>query len=102
MDSSHISPDLRQLAELLASAMYDWRTPDLESIPQFVHELSNYFGQPITKRRLKAVPFSGVNGWELECAATLDLMLTQASKLFKVSNIEDAIEKLLASLRKEL
>ncbi|WP_416864620.1 MAG: hypothetical protein ACMVP2_18810 [Imperialibacter sp.] len=102
MDSSLVSTELREIAELFASAMQDWPTPDIESISQFVSELSAYFGQPITEQRLKAVPFSGVNSWELESGATLILMLEKALRLFKADNVETALEKLLTSLERQI
>jgi hypothetical protein len=97
-DSSLVTPELREIAELFASAMQDWPTPNIEFISQFVSELSGYFGQPITKQRLKAVPFSGVNSWELESGTTLILMLEKALRLFKVDSVETALDKLLTSL----
>lgn len=67
-----VTSKLRGLANLLITAINDWPTQNLESIPQFISELSSYFGRPLTKKRLNSASFSGINSWELESKASLE------------------------------
>ncbi len=95
------TPELRGLAELLIASMYDWPTQNLESIQQFISQLSGYFGQPITKKRLNSVSFSGLNSWELESKASLEELLSKASTIFGTNNIEETVERVLTELEKQ-
>ncbi|MCV9385355.1 hypothetical protein [Reichenbachiella ulvae] len=98
IESELITPELRGLAELLITSMNDWPTQNLESIKQFIDELSSYFGRPITKKRLNSVSFSGTNSWELESKASLEELLSTASAIFGTNTIEGMVEQLLAKL----
>lgn len=100
IDSESVTYELRGLAELLITSMNDWPTQNLESIPQFMSELSSYFGEPLTKKRLNSVSFSGINSWELESKASLEELLSKASTIFGTNNIEETVEQILKELRK--
>ena len=101
LESDIITPELRGLAELLITSMNDWPTQNLESVQQFIAELSTYFGRPITKKRLNSVSFSGTNSWELESKASLEELLSKASTIFGANNIEETVERVLKELEKQ-
>ncbi len=92
---------IKDVSKLFLEAMYDWPTFDLESIPQFIAELTDYFGEPLTLERIESIPFNGINAWQLESAGSLMEMLKLYAKFKGPIELDDLIDKLLLHYNKE-
>lgn len=76
-----------KVAELLLTSMNDWPTQNLTNIRQFIAEVSDTFGTPITAAKLNSKKFNGMNAWELESAASLIELLNLAESELQIKDL---------------
>lgn len=65
----------RDMAVLLLEAMNDWSKAEQNNIADFLNDLTDYFGQPLTIRTIRARKFDGQNAWQLEAGAAIQELL---------------------------
>ena len=85
---------LKKIGLLFADAMNDWPTQNQTNISEFVQELQNYFGTPITKDVIlnKVTSLSNEDAWRKESASSLLELLDLAETQYQEKNIEQLIE----------
>jgi len=97
--SNHI---LKTIAELFLLAANDWPTQNLDDISQFVNELKNYFGTPLTKEKISGKVFSieDGNAWRHEAGSSLVELLELAEANYKQISLDETIIEILNYYRK--
>ncbi|MCZ8197004.1 MAG: hypothetical protein O9267_05320 [Flavobacterium sp.] len=75
--------ELKKLAILFLEAMNDWPAFNQDFISEYLQELKDYFGFPITLEKIdsKNKVFDGKNGWKIESGSSIAEMI-EFSKLF--------------------
>lgn len=86
---------LRDMAVLLLEAMNDWSKAEQNNIADFLNDLTDYFGQPLTIRTIRARKFDGQNAWQLEAGAAIQELLGIAAKHHKESDFNKIIAHIL-------
>ncbi|MEN5197558.1 DNA translocase FtsK [Sphingobacterium faecium] len=89
---------LKEIATLFVNAMNDWPTQNQTNINEYIEELYNYFGNPITKDAIlsKTTSDSSEDSWRKESAASLLELLDIAEK----QNQEEDLEQLIQTIVK--
>ena len=57
---------LKNIAELFLDGMRDWPTYNQIDISDFIRELKEYFGTPLTISNIDNKKFNGQNAWQVE------------------------------------
>jgi len=85
---------LKKMGLLFAAAMNDWPTHNQTNINEFIQELQNYFGTPITKDVIlnKATSLSNDDAWRKESASSLLELFDLAGTEYKGENLEQLIQ----------
>ena len=93
---------LKHIAELFLQAANDWPTQNLDDISQFVNELKNYFGTPLTKDKISGKVFSieDGNAWRHEAGSSLVELLELAEANYKQISLDETIIEILNYYRK--
>ncbi|QMV67934.1 DNA translocase FtsK [Sphingobacterium paramultivorum] len=88
---------LKTIGLLFAAAINDWPTQNQTNINEFVQELQNYFGTPLTKESIlaKTTSFSDEDAWRKESAASLLELLDLAETQYQEKNLEQLIEAII-------
>ncbi|WP_286754593.1 MULTISPECIES: DNA translocase FtsK [Sphingobacterium] len=88
---------LKKMGVLFAAAMNDWPTQNQTNINEFVQELQNYFGTPVTKDIIfnKATSLSDEDAWRKESAASLLEFFDLAETQYQEKNLEQLIEAII-------
>ncbi len=75
--------ELKKLAILFLEAMNDWPAFNQDLISEYLQELKDYFGFPITLEKIdsKIKFFDGKNGWKIESGSSIAEMI-EFSKLY--------------------
>lgn len=82
--------ELKRMAELFLNAANDWPTYNQTSIAEFVQEMKDYFGDPLTKEKISEKPldFSNHNAWRHEAACSIREMFQLAEIRFGHADFE--------------
>ncbi|WP_309360933.1 DNA translocase FtsK [Sphingobacterium sp.] len=88
---------LKKMGLLFAAAMNDWPTHNQTNINEFIQELQNYFGTPITKDVIlnKATSLSNDDAWRKESASSLLELFDLAGTEYKGENLEQLIQVII-------
>lgn len=72
---------LKQIAELFLIAMNDWPTFNQTEIIDFIKELKEYFGSPITLEKIDSKKLNSIDVWKIESGSSIAEVI-QLSKIF--------------------
>lgn len=88
---------LKCITQLFLNAATDWPTRDLIEISEFVNELKECFGEPLTKEKIAAkmlnTPVS--NAWLQVTGSSIIDMLELSEKFFNQSGFDKAVQDIL-------
>jgi NTP pyrophosphatase (non-canonical NTP hydrolase) len=93
-EKSHL---IRELAELLLAAMNDWPSFDETEIKNFVEELKEFFGSPLTVERINSKPLNlGVqhNAWRHEAGASIAEMIDRSTRINNESEFDKILDQI--------
>ena len=71
VDIDQTDHKLKDIATLFLNAMNDWPTQDQSKIADFVNELKEYFGSPLTVEKIDERKFNGQNAWHVEAGSSI-------------------------------
>jgi hypothetical protein len=92
---------VKEIATLFLNAMNDWPTYNQTNLFEFISELKEFYGNPITLKRIDAKKFDGQNAWNIESGSSIAEMI-EISKLFhNESDFEKIIELFLNHYNEE-
>lgn len=99
-DIEHV---LKQVAQLFLDAANDWPTNQI-LISDFVKELNEYFGTPLTKEKIsnKKLDSSSGNTWCHEAGSSVIEMLDVSKKNYGHQNLDETLQKLYSYYESQL
>lgn len=95
VDVDQTDHKLKDIATLFLNAMNDWPTQDQSNIADFVHELKEYFGSPLTVEKIGARKFNGQNAWQVEAGSSIAELIETSTKFCNESNFDNIIKNIL-------
>ena len=95
IDNDKGSNKLHDLAELLYDAMCDWPTTNQNLISEFVKELYDYYGFPLTKEKIEKKKFDMKNNWKHESGASIHKMIEISIQAYKDSEFESILNRII-------
>ena len=92
---------VKEIATLFLNAMNDWPTMNQTLISDFIGELKNYFGEPLTIKKLDSNKFNGQNAWQLEAGSSIADLIDISTKFCNESKFYKIIDSILNYYNKE-
>ena len=86
---------VNDIATLFLNAMNDWPTMNQTLISDFIGELKNYFGEPLTIKKLNSNKFNGQNAWQLEAGSSIADLIDFSTKFCNESKFDKIIDSIL-------
>jgi hypothetical protein len=93
-EKSHL---IRELAELLLAAMNDWPSFDETEIKNFVEELKEFFGSPLTVERINLKPLNlevQHNAWRHEAGESIAEMIGRSTRINNESDFDRILDQI--------
>lgn len=75
--------------------MNDWPTYDQKEITEFIKELKDYFGTPLTIEKITSKKFDGHNTWQIEAGSSIADLIDISSRFCNQSNFDKIVESFL-------
>ena len=85
----------KDIATLFLNAMDDWDTYNQTEIANFINELKQYFGTPLTFDKVTKMKFDGHNAWKIEAGSSIAELIDISSKFCNQSDFEKIIESFI-------
>lgn len=92
---------VKDIATLFLNAMNDWPTMNQTLITDFIGELKNYFGEPLTIEKLDSDKFNGLNAWQLEAGSSIADLIDISTQFCNESEFDKIIDNILNYYNKE-
>ena len=95
---------LKDMAKLFLNAARDWDTFNQTDLVEFVKELKEYFGSPLTKEIIAGKPFdiSGNNAWRHEAGSSIVEMLDLSDRIYHQSDFDKILNEILSYYQQQL
>ena len=91
---------LKDIAELFVNAARDWDTLNQTDISDFIKELKQYFGSPLTKEKIKSKPLD--NAWRHEAGSSIFQMIDLAERLCNKTDFDKILNDILSYYEQEM
>jgi len=85
----------KDIATLFLTAMNDWITPNQRIIADFVKEVKEYFGSPLTILKINTIKFNGQNAWQYETGGLIAELIDLSVKFCNESNFDNIVKNFL-------
>ena len=85
----------KDIATLFLNAMNDWPTYNQKEISDFVKELKDYFGNPLTIEKISTRKFDEQNAWQIEAGSSIADLIDISTKFCNQSDFDKIVENLL-------
>ena len=95
VDIDQTDHKLKDIATLFLNAMYDWPTQDQSKIADFVNELKEYFGSPLTVEKIDERKFNGQNAWHVEAGSSIAELIDTSTRFCNESNFDNILKNIL-------
>ncbi|SFB15721.1 hypothetical protein SAMN05660845_1903 [Flavobacterium swingsii] len=92
------SNKIKQIAELFLTAMNDWPTFNLNEITDFIKEVKEYFGSPLTLEKIDAKnrnEIDEVNFWRIESGSSIAEMIELSKLYFNETDFDKIVSDIL-------
>ncbi|MFY7733540.1 MAG: hypothetical protein ACOVSR_08650 [Bacteroidia bacterium] len=86
---------MKDIATLFLNAVNDWPTQDQSKIADFVQELKEYFGSPLTVEKIDARKFNGQNAWQVEAGISIAELIETSTSFCNESNFDNILKNIL-------
>ncbi len=98
VDGDAINHTIKDLAELFINAMNDWPTFNQTKICDFVMELKDFYGNPLTlekidNKKLELSPEHNV--WRIEAGSSIAEMIEQSNLFLRENDFDKIIQQLI-------
>jgi hypothetical protein len=95
---------LKDIAQLFVNAARDWDTFNQTDISDFVKELKEYFGSPLTKEKITNKPMDrlGNNVWRHEASSSIIEMLDLSEKFCNQNNFDKVLIDILSYYEQQM
>ena len=95
VDSDAKNHKLKDIAILFLEAMNDWPTFDQKGIADFIKELKDYFGTPLTIEKITAKKFDGHNAWQIGAGSSIADLIDISTMFCNQSNFDKIVDGFL-------
>ncbi len=92
---------LKEIATLFLDAMNDWPTFNQIEILDFIRELKEYFGTPLTIEKIDAKKFNGQNAWQLEAGSSIMELLDTSIRFCNQADFDKIIDSVMSYYNEE-
>lgn len=95
---------IKQIAELFSTAMNDWPTYNQNEITDFVKEVKEYFGSPLTIEKIDAKnknEIDEVNFWRIESGSSIAEMIEFSKLYFNETDFDKIVSDILSYYSKK-
>jgi hypothetical protein len=95
---------LKDIAKLFVNAARDWDTFNQTDLSDFVKELKEYFGSPLTKEKIanKPLDISGNNAWRHEAGSSIVEMLDLSERFCNQTDFDKILNEILSYYQQQL
>ena len=102
IDNDKSDHKLKVITQLFLRAALDWPTSNQKLISEFAEELKQYFGTPLTKKKIsqKAFDSSRHNAWRHEAGSSIIEMLDLSETFYNHSDFDEALNEILTYYEK--
>ena len=94
VDIDQSDHQLKNIAILFLNAMNDWPTENQTIIADFVHELKEYFGSPLTVEKINRSKFTGSNAWQEEAGSSIAELINLSTRFYNESNFDHIVKNI--------
>ncbi|WP_276373968.1 hypothetical protein [Chryseolinea sp. H1M3-3] len=95
VDLDQTNHKLKEIAGLFLNAMNDWPKYDRHKIADFVIELKEYFGAPLTIEKIRSKKFNGQNAWQVEAGSSIAELIDTSIRFCNESNFDNIFKNIL-------
>ena len=85
----------KDIATLFLNAMNDWDTYNQTEIADFIIELKQYFGTPLTFDKIAKWKFDGHNAWKITSGSSIAELINISSRFCNQSDFDKIVEGFL-------
>ena len=85
----------KEIATLFLNAINDWPTYKQKEIADFVKELKDYFGTPLTIEKISAKKFDRQNAWQIEAGSSIADLIDISTRFCNQSDFDKIVESFL-------
>ncbi len=75
--------------------MNDCPTQGQDEIIDFVCELKEHFGYPLTIEKIDAIKFNGQNAWQIESGSSIAELIDTSTRFYNESNFDNILKNIL-------
>lgn len=96
---------IKDLAQLLMNAMNDWPTKDQTDISEFISEIKEYFGTPLTIEKIDAKGLKlsdDLNVWRHEAGSSIAELIDLSTRFYNESDIDKILNNIITHYELEL
>ena len=95
----------KDIATLFLNAMNDWPAFNQKVIADFIKELKDYFGTPLTIAKISEKKFDGQNAWHVEAGSSIADLIDISTRFCNQSDFDKIVDSFLnyySSMTKQL
>ena len=85
----------KDIATLFLNAMNDWPTLNQKVIADFIKELKDYFGSPLTIEKITASEFDRQNAWQIEAGSSIADLIDISTRFCNQSDFDKIVDSFL-------
>jgi len=100
VDTDQADHELKSIATLFLAAMHDWPSQS-RHIADFVRELKEYFGEPVSPDRIESAKYYGGTAWPVEAGSSIAELIRISSNIYHESNFDKIVQHVLDYYGKE-
>lgn len=86
---------LKDITTLFLNAMNDWTTMNQTVITEFVKELKEYFGSPLTIKKIDIKKLNGQNAWQVEAGSSIAELIDVSKRFSNQSDFDKIVNGFL-------
>lgn len=95
VDIDQTDHKLKDISILFLNAMNDWPTQNQSKIADFVQELKEYFGSPLTVEKIETRKFNGQDAWQVEAGSSIAKLIDSSTRFCNESNFDNILKNTL-------
>jgi hypothetical protein len=94
VDIDNADHKLKDIAEIFVNAARDWDTFNQTVISDFVQELKQYFGSPLTKEKIRNKQLE--NAWRHEAGSSIFQMIDTSERFYNQTDFDKILSDILS------
>jgi hypothetical protein len=86
---------IKEIASLFLEGMTDWPTYNQTSILEYINELDEYFGSPLTIEKINSIAFNGQNAWNVESGSSISELISISIEYYNERDFTKIVDNFL-------